>query len=128
MCRSEWAPLLVMLIAIALGAFTMIYFNTDFFRSVVYLNCEFGSSESNFTLAITKKDNKVQWQGSDMGRERTVEYISASSLKMTWTADEGQAVEFTLNRLSGQFNATSKVEGQESKIYYGTCERAEPRF
>ncbi len=112
-------------IASAIGIVVAIYLNTNLFKPISYVTCSLnGYYNSDFTLAISKKDNSVQWQGTDVGRERKVEYISKSSLQMSWVSDSSENIKFTLNRLSGSF----QLQPENSKAIVGNCYEATPKF
>lgn len=116
---------IVFLITSTLAIVVALSINTNFFRSETFVSCIVTDTPlNNFTLSISKRDDTVKWQGTDIGRKRTVEYVSDSSLKMNWKNDAGENVTFILNRLDGDFYFDS---GKRDAVY-GSCRERTPKF
>lgn len=119
---------LIFFVVSTIGVVVALNENTSIFRSATYVTCQFNYGQNygqNFTISIPKKGDKILWQGTDRGRERKVELVSETSLKMTWKSDDGANITFVLNRLTGDFSIeTSAKKGED----YGSCREATPKF
>jgi hypothetical protein len=121
---------IIFFIVATIGIVISVNINTNFFKSTITLACEPDDTDFDFSLIISKRNNTVQWQGSDTGRERVLKYMSDSSIQMEWLIDDDdekveKEVVFTLNRLTGNFSLD--VEDRDSDLY-GRCYEAKQKF
>jgi hypothetical protein len=108
----------------------VIYNNTNFWKSRIYLSCEISEISEDFSLVIDKKHKAVLWRGKEANQDsmqRKLDSFTEVSINMSWNSN-GSKITFVLDRLTGKFRMSREKNSKEDSKVTGRCSEKQKSF